>query len=550
MNVLVNLPGCVVERVRLGDGRLVLEAHKRNKYERCPDCGRRSGSVHSSYNRHPDDLPLCEHRLELCLSVRRFRCLNPRCKRCTFAEPFPDLVLRYAQRTCRLRTAQGSVGLAVGGEGGSALLEMLHMHTSPDTLLRIIRSMPLPELDTTKVLGVDDWSFRKGRKFGTILVDLERQRVVDLLPDRSAETLIAWLKEHPEVEVVSRDRSTDYQRAAKEGAPQAVQVADRWHLLKNLGESLKHWLERQRVALNKAAKTLLPPPVKVARNERTEANQKLYEQIIELREQKFTFRRIAEKVGVSPARVGRWLKQGSHTIHPKVQSKITPYLPYAQQRYDEGITSVFQIYKEILEQGYDGTYAPLYSYFKAVKSGWGDSWPTRPEHPQHPQQPAMSADEVPSTSTDTATTLTPPAKPLDLYGRIFALSTKPKEMNTDQATWFTAVAEHLPEAKKLNRLAVKFQALVRKSLKQSLEQLKSWLEQCANSGIKEMERFANGIQQDLEAVQAAITLPWSNGQVEGQVNKLKLIKRMMYGRANFDLLRKRVLLASLHGTCE
>jgi transposase len=423
------------------------------------------------------------------------------------------------------------------------------MPTSPDTLLRIIRAMPLPELDTPKVLGVDDWSFRKGRKFGTILVDLERQRAVDLLPDRSAETLIAWLKEHPKIEVISRDRSTDYTRAGSKGAPQAVQVADRWHLLKNLGESLKHWLERHRVALNKAAKTLLPPPVKVARNERTEANQKLYEQIVALREQKFTFRRIAEKVGVSRARVGRWLKQGSHTICPKVQSKIAPYLRYAQKRYDEGITSVVQIYKEILEQGYVGTYAPLYSYFKALKSGWGESWPTQPEEIKQPEQPTVLAGDQPSVSTPTTSAPTPPARTLDLYGRIFALSTRPKEMNTDQAAWFKAVTEQLPEAKKLNHLAVKFQALVCQSPKQPVEQLKRWLVLCTDSGIKEMERLANGIQQDLRAVEAAITLPWSNGQVEGQVNKLKLIKRMMFGRANFDLLRKRVLLASLHGTC-
>ncbi len=210
------------------------------------------------------------------------------------------------------------------------------------------------------------------------------------------------------------------------------------------------------------------------------------------------------------------------------------------------------MYKEILEQGYVGTYAHLYSYFKALKSGWGESWPTRPEQfeqsqqPQQPSQPSVSATTSVGDEPSADMSATAPAKPLDLYGRIFALSTKPKEMTTDQATWFTAVAEHLPEAKKLNRLAVKFQALVRKSLNQPLEQLKSWLEQCTNSGIKEMERFANGIQQDLEAVKAAITLPWSNGQVEGQVNKLKLIKWMMYGRANFDLLRKWVLLASLH----
>lgn len=232
--------------------------------------------------------------------------------------------------------------------------------------------------------------------------------------------------------------------------------------------------------------------------------------------------------------------QGSHTIRRKVSSKVAPYLEYANQRYQEGITSVYQIYKEILEQGYAGTYAPLYSYFKALKSGWGDSWPISPEYTPTIPTPANPSEAANPSPTHT-TTMT-----LDLYGRIFALSTKPKDMSPEQTTWFNATAQHIPEAKKLNALATMFQTLIRKQVKQPVEQLKTWLEQSLTSGIKEMERFANGIQQDYQAIEAAITLPWSNGQVEGQVNKLKLIKRMMFGRANFDLLRKRVLLNSLH----
>lgn len=305
MKTLVDLPGCVIKKVSMGEGRIVFEVHKRTRYEHCPDCGRRSGSIHSSYCRHPDDLPIGEHPMELCLCVRRFRCGNPKCRRCTFAEQFPHLVLKHAQRTCRLREIQSAVGLSVGGEGGWVLLGKLNMPTSPDTVLGLIRALPLPKLETPKVLGVDDWSLKRGKKFGTILVDLEKHQVIDLLPDRMAETLIEWLKEHPGVEVISRDRSTDYMRAATEGAPKAIQVADRWHLLKNLGESIKHWLERHRVALNKATKSLVSASKPVPRNERTEANQKLFDRIVELREQKFTYRRIAEKVGVSRARVVR-----------------------------------------------------------------------------------------------------------------------------------------------------------------------------------------------------------------------------------------------------
>jgi transposase len=191
--------------------------------------------VHSRYERHPTDLPSFGQAVRLRLQVRRFYCHHPACRRRTFAEPLQTLLPPRARRTRRLARVQGRIGLALGGEAGARLLPHLAMTTRADPLLRLVRRLPLPPPKEPRVLGVDDWAaLRKQRTYGTILVDLERRRVVDLLPDRSATTLADWLRRRPGIEVVARDRSTEYARGAALGASGAVQVADRWHLLVDL----------------------------------------------------------------------------------------------------------------------------------------------------------------------------------------------------------------------------------------------------------------------------------------------------------------------------
>lgn len=201
----------------------------------CPSCQQPSRRVHSFYTRAPTDLPLGGYRVQLQLSVRRFYCHHATCEKRTFTEQLPKLLAFRARRTHRLLAAQRSVGIALGGEAGARLLARLAMPASPDTTLRLIRKAPVATATAPRVLGVDDWAMRKGRTYGTILVDLEEHRVVDLLPDRTSKTLSSWLREHPDVEILARDRSTEYAKGASEGAPQAEQVADRWHLLLNVG---------------------------------------------------------------------------------------------------------------------------------------------------------------------------------------------------------------------------------------------------------------------------------------------------------------------------
>ena len=185
----------------------------------CPDCGQPSTRVHSRYVRTPADLPWQGRAVRIELHIRRFFCSRPGCPRKTFSERLPELVAAFARSTLRLQGTQRLIGQALGGEPGSRLATALGLPVSPDTLLRRIRGAPLPKRPAVRVLGVDDWAWRKGRRYGTILCDLERRCPVDLLPERSADSFASWLKEHPGVEIISRDRGDEYIKGASQGAP-------------------------------------------------------------------------------------------------------------------------------------------------------------------------------------------------------------------------------------------------------------------------------------------------------------------------------------------
>src|SRR5690242_15251428 len=243
MHELLLIPDCrIAEVTRAGPASIHIKVQAALSGACCPACHTASQAVHSRYYRHPADLASFGEAVRLDVLVRRFYCRNAACPRLTFAEPLPNLLVPRARRTRRLVATQGGVGVACGGEAGARLLQRLGMPTSADTVLRLVRAVPLPESGMPRALGVDDWARRKGHTYGTILVDLEARRVVDLLPDRTAESLAAWLKERGSVEVITRDRSSEYTRGAAMGAPKAVQVCDRWHLLQNLREMIERWL--------------------------------------------------------------------------------------------------------------------------------------------------------------------------------------------------------------------------------------------------------------------------------------------------------------------
>lgn len=246
-SLLPLLPGdLVVERARAKTDRVIIEARPRTRVAACPWCERPSRRVHSRYHRRLSDLPWQGRTTEVHLRLRRFRCNTPGCPRRIFAERLGAVASARLRRTRRLVEIHRCLGLAVGGAPGARLAARLAISVSGDTLLRSVRAMTLPAITEPRVVGLDDWAWRRGHDYGTLVVDLERRRPIALLPDRQAETVAAWLKAHPSVEVVARDRAGAYAEGVRQGAPQARQVADRWHLLRNLGDALLGVLERYR----------------------------------------------------------------------------------------------------------------------------------------------------------------------------------------------------------------------------------------------------------------------------------------------------------------
>jgi transposase len=244
LSIPLTLPDITVQEVISTEATLSVVAVSRQEKAHCPDCHQTSRRVHSSYQRHPQDLPISGQTVRLVLRVRRFRCLNPDCSRKTCVERLLEIAPLYGQKTTRLRATLTMFALTLSAEAGERLLCQIGMAASADILLRLAKGARVPSPPAPVLLGVDDFAFRRGSTYGTILVDLSTHRPIDLLPERTADALSAWLKAHPGVQWISRDRSGEYARGAGDGAPEARQMVDRWHLLKNWREVLQRVVGR------------------------------------------------------------------------------------------------------------------------------------------------------------------------------------------------------------------------------------------------------------------------------------------------------------------
>jgi len=250
--LLPDLPGFCVEQINRTENHIVITARATFPTACCPGCQQPSSRVHSYYTRSPKDLPSSGRPVALVLRVRHFRCANAVCPRKTFAEPLPNLLLPHAQRTSRLQENLRALGEVEGFEAGAQVSKRQGMACSAETLLRLVRHAALPASPAVKVLGVDEWAWRKGQSYGTMLVDLERHAPIDVLEDASADSFAAWLKQHKSVQLITRDRAGTYADGAAKGAPKATQIADRWHLLRNLGAALEKGLARHHDTIKRA----------------------------------------------------------------------------------------------------------------------------------------------------------------------------------------------------------------------------------------------------------------------------------------------------------
>jgi transposase len=529
------------------DGLTILASSEATEV-RCPVCGTPADRVHSRYVRTLADLPWAGLAVSLRVQVRRFFCDTPSCPRRIFAERLTGLAPAHARRTDRQRAALTTIAFADGGEAGARLAVALGFPVSPDTLLRLIRGCPEVEAPTPTVLGVDDWAIHKGLTYGTILVDLERHRPVELLPDRSSASLAAWLRAHPGVEVIARDRAGAYAEGARDGAPDAVQVADRWHLVDNLADALEGFLRAKGTCLKTAAAALADPatpkgaehprsppeemyqgkrrhPQPERWRERQEAAAEAgvarrranYERVRALHAAGMAVAEIARTVGIARMTVYKYLRQGPpqrkrHTVHGRPRL-LAPYEPYLLKRWGEGCHTATALWREIREQGFAHSVTNVQRFVAELRR------------------------EGPPPAGRPRTALTKPEGPPPRHVAALILR-RPEQRTAEQRAYLKQLGGEDAAIATAVDLAADFLVMLRR---REGGRLPAWLDQAETSGIGELARFAATLRADLAAVQAGLTLRWSNGQTEGQVTRLKLLKRQGYGRAKVDLMRKRVL---------
>jgi transposase len=410
--------------------------------------------------------------------------------------------------------------------------------------LRLLQHGPLSAPSPIKVVGVDEWAWRKGQRDGTLLVDLERRVPIDLLADATAESFAAWLQAHPSVEFISRDRGTTFADGATRGAPQALQIADRWHILHNVSEALEKVLARHHADLKRAYTSQVDESQVLAaldqqalthvmaraqseqlRQARRERRLATYMRVQELSAQGWSGASIARMPGIHKKTA---VKYAAAEHFPEARSdrghKLAPYLPFLPAQWVAGEYKIAALYQAICAQGYSGSETAVRNILTALREQIGPRRRARRYYPPVSQERKQR--QRTGLSSRRATWL---------------VLRRPENCSSEDQHTLDLLKQAHPQVRVACELAQAFALMIRKRNASALE---SWLEEATESGVPELRTFATGIKRDQTAILAALTYEWSQGQVEGQINRLKLSKRHAYGRAGFDLLRHRVLARS------
>ena len=536
-----------VDEVGDRDGAVVICARARGTQAPCRGCGVSSVRVHGRYQRQVRDLAAAGHPALIDLEVRRFLCGNPACELATFAEQVPALAPRYQRRTPGLRGLLEQVALALAGRAGVRMAGALGVPASRSTLLRMLRALPDPEVGQILVLGVDDFAKRRGHSYGTVLVDLgvpapagapdgdredverpqRRHRVVDVLDGRTSDDLAEWLREHPGVKVICRDRAGAYADGATEGAPDARQVADRWHLWHNLGQALDKTVRAHRACLceQPAPDPAAQPEPEVMAAERPETldsrgaerplvarTRERYAQVQKLQTDGMSLNAISRELGLAFRTVRRFA--GAASVDDLLvsalnrSSKLDEFKPYLARRWNEGCTDAAQLHAEIKTLGWTGSRRTVQGYLQPLRG--------------------HAKVQVPPT---------PPPKPRRIIGWIMS---HPDHLDPDDQVQLKALLTRCPE---LDTAAGHVRAFAKMMTNRDGHLLDEWITTVTadDEALPHLASFARNLRNDHAAVTNGLTLPYSSGPVEGTVNKIKMLKRQMFGRANLDLLRIRLL---------
>jgi transposase len=524
--LLLGLPAHLrLDQIEITPQTLILFLAMETAEAACPLCQQVSHRAHSHYTRTLADLPCAGKALRLLVLVRRFFCENEACSRKIFAERLSELTSVYARRTHRVTETLAELGFTLGGKAAAALSQHLGLESSRMTFLRILRQTPPLAVQTPKMLGVDDWAFRRSKTYGTILINLEDGSPVDLLPDRQAVTLEVWLKNHPGVQLISRDRGGEFARGARQGAPEALQIADRFHVLRNLAEVAEKVLGKHRQALKSihlvttsSATSVLQRHLRPEREQHKQrARAKLverYEAVQLLVKQGLSHKEISRRLHLHRDSVIRYARAETfpeRAEQPARPGILAPYETYLRTRWREGERNAVGFFRELTARGYTGSRMTIERFLLGLRR--------------------MERQGIEVSKAATSVELTP-------RRAVGLMLSRPLDLTNEERMALQQVCQIHPNVNRLNVLFQQFAQMLRDRRGEELDQ---WLHTAFHAGIPELRAFVKKLRQDQQAVQAGLVLKWNNGVVEGHVNRLKFLKRSMYGRANFDLLRLRVL---------
>lgn len=495
------LSALVIEDVEDAGDVIVVRARTRDELVPCPGCGTQTARVHGYYERTAADVPVDGRRVIVKVRMRRLRCPVLGCARQTFREQVPGVLERYQRRIARLTGQVNATVRELAGRAGSRLLAALGIDVSRNTALRTLMRIALPAPEVPRVLGIDDFALRKGMVYATILIDAETGRRVDVLEGRTGDVVEDWLRAHPGVEIVCRDGSGAYGEAATAALPDAVQCGDRWHLWHLLGEAAA-----KEVAAHSACWAEIAP---LPQGKRAATTLERWQQVHDLRAQGAGLLDCSRRLGVSLNTVKKYDRadrpqrlQRAPQYRPGL---VDPYRDYLRKRRaEEPGVPVQQLLREIRAKGYPGSSNLLVRY---INQGRLDT--------DRPHIAPRKAAQI--------------------------LLTDPEHLSGGQRETAGRLAAACPEMKTLARLTGKFAALLEPDPANG-QKLQEWIAGARAADLPHLHSFARGLDLDTKAATAALTLPYHNGRTEGVNNKTKMIKRQMFGRAGFALLRHRILL--------
>ncbi len=538
LSELLGAVGKRISRFDTTDALLSVQVTSSVRRALCPTCSRGSSRRHGEYRRHLKARPCLGRSVMLHVQVRRFKCLNPQCPQKTFVERIEDLAPAKQRRTVGFHVASNAMAQALGGSAAARLSVKLGMPTSRDTFLRALRrSGGEVTMAPPAVVGIDDWAITRGHRYGTIVVDLARRCPIEVLDGRESTNVAEWLQRHPSIQVVARDRAGAYSDAAETAIPRAQQVADRWHLLVNLHETVERLLRRHTSRLREAAQladvSLLSQTQPVHEEaafplmawqklsmERRAARLARYEEVVRLRAQGLTFKAIGRATDLDQRTVKNFVQAGEYPERSPTGSGpmlLDPYRHHLCRRVAEGVTNITAVWHEMRSQGFKGSRGTV--------------------------RLAMARAYAVSSTTDSTgrpgrRAATPSAQRAYAWLVGWDESGKVAPKRAEHRQFCDALCAIEPEIAEASSLAREFLGL---SHRRDVDGFDRWLTRARSSKAPELRRFAGSLTADLSAVRAAFDSPWSSGQVEGQINRLKFLKRQMYGRAKLDLLRARVL---------